>query len=151
MPRLQTALKKAVEAGLAEASPELMTGAEIAINLSDDARIRIVNMKWRGVDKATNVLAFPAVPIERLGRSKMVGDIILSYETIVCEAECEGKTAYDHALHLVIHGLLHLLGYDHDTAVRAQVMEAIEVRSLARLGIADPYGVLAASEVDNER
>jgi probable rRNA maturation factor len=116
-----------------------MAGADLSLLLTDDRRIRIVNRDWRGFDKATNVLSFPAAPPERIAASPLLGDIVLAYETVVREAEAEGKTKADHLSHLVIHGLLHLLGEDHETETEARRMEALEVEALARLGIADPY------------
>ena len=116
-----------------------MDGAELSMLLTDDKRIRIVNRDWRGFDKATNVLSFPAAPVERMAQSPVLGDLVLAYETMEREAQDEGKTLGDHLSHLVIHGLLHLLGEDHETAPDAERMEALEIAALARLGIADPY------------
>jgi probable rRNA maturation factor len=116
-----------------------LEGAELSLLLTDDKRIRAVNRDWRGFDKATNVLSFPAAPPERIATSPVLGDIVLAYETIAAEALAEDKTMADHLSHLVIHGLLHLLGEDHETQDQAERMEALEVAALARLGIADPY------------
>jgi probable rRNA maturation factor len=111
--------------------------------LTDDAGIRTLNANWRGIDKPTNVLSFPA--LQPTGPSlpgdppRMLGDIAIAYETTRREADDEGK-AFDHHLsHLAIHGFLHLIGYDHETDEEAGEMESLEREILARLGIPDPY------------
>ena len=129
----------AVQAGLAVAPLQPCDGAELSLLLTDDKRIRIVNRDWRGFDKATNVLSFPAAPPDRIAMSPVLGDIVIAYETVEREAQAEDKSIADHFSHLVIHGLLHLLGEDHETEAEAQRMEGLEVAALARLGIADPY------------
>ncbi|MDP3258795.1 MAG: rRNA maturation RNase YbeY [Bosea sp. (in: a-proteobacteria)] len=130
---------RAIEAGLAVAPVQPAAGAELSLLLTDDRRIRIVNRDWRGFDKATNVLSFPAASADRIAASPVLGDIVIAFETVAAEAEAEGKALADHFSHLVIHGLLHLLGEDHETDADAQRMEALEVAALARLRIADPY------------
>lgn len=130
---------EALRAGLAVAPRQPLDGAELSLLLTDDRRIRIVNRDWRGFDKATNVLSFPAAPPARIAASPLLGDIVVAYETVAREAEAEGKSLADHFRHLVIHGLLHLLGEDHETEAEARRMEALEVEALASLGIADPY------------
>ncbi|MCV9938096.1 rRNA maturation RNase YbeY [Boseaceae bacterium BT-24-1] len=129
----------AIEAGLALAPVKTLPGAELSLLLTDDKRIRVVNCDWRGFDKATNVLSFPAAPPEKIAASPIIGDIVLAFETVAREAEAEEKSFGDHLSHLVIHGLLHLVGEDHETEEQAQRMEALETAALARLGIADPY------------
>jgi probable rRNA maturation factor len=136
---LKPRIGAAIEAALALAPVKPWPGAELSLLLTDDKRIRIVNRDWRGFDKATNVLSFPAAPPARIGSSPVIGDIVLAFETIVREAEAEEKSFGDHLSHLVIHGLLHLVGEDHETEAEAQRMEALETAALARLGIADPY------------
>jgi probable rRNA maturation factor len=136
---LEPMISAALHAGLNEAGITIMPGAEISIMLCDDARIRTVNKEWRGIDKPTNVLSFPAVPPARLKSAPMLGDIVIAFETVEREAQAEDKPFADHLRHLTIHGLLHLLGFDHETTDEAEIMEACEVRALARLGIADPY------------
>jgi probable rRNA maturation factor len=131
--------RKAVAAALAEAPVKPAAEAEVSIVLTDDARIQALNRQWRGIDKPTNVLSFPAADAGAIGESAHLGDIILAYETIAREAEADGKTVADHLCHLVIHGILHLLGEDHMSDQEAEAMEAREVAALARLGIADPY------------
>ncbi len=139
LPVLRAHAARAIEAALAVAPVQPSPGAELSLLLTDDRRIRIVNRDWRGFDKATNVLSFPAAPADRIAASPVLGDIVIAYETVAREAEAEGKAVADHFSHLVIHGLLHLLGEDHETDAEAQRMEALEVAALARLGIADPY------------
>lgn len=136
---LRPRILAAIDAALALAPVKPLPGAELSLLLTDDKRIRIVNRDWRGFDKATNVLSFPAAPPERIASSPIVGDIVIALETVVREAQAEEKSVGDHLSHLVIHGLLHLLGEDHETEEQAQRMEALETAALARLGIADPY------------
>lgn len=120
---------------------------EISVKLSDDAEIQQLNAAYRGKDKPTNVLSFPmmqpdlldAVDIGDDGET-LLGDIILAHETCAREAEEKGISLADHTTHLVIHGTLHLVGYDHENDADAEAMEAIETRALASLGLADPYG-----------
>jgi len=122
---------------------------EIALVLSADAAVQVLNRDWRDIDKPTNVLSFatwwdddcppppaPGVPLP-------LGDLVLARETLLAEAAREDKTPTDHFAHLVLHGVLHLLGYDHQDAAAAREMESLEVRLLADLGLADPYGGVA--------
>jgi probable rRNA maturation factor len=139
LPALRAIAGEAIAAGLEVAPRRPRDGAELSLLLTDDRRIRIVNRDWRGFDKATNVLSFPAAPPERIASSPLLGDIVVAYETLEREAEAEAKSFSDHFRHLVIHGLLHLLGEDHETEAEARRMEALEVEALASLGIADPY------------
>jgi len=114
-----------------------MRGAELAIVLTDDSAIRLLNRAWRGVDAATNVLSFPA---KRAGDGPpLIGDIVLAYETIAGEARAEHKPFAHHVAHLAVHGFLHLLGYDHVRDKDAEVMEKVELDVLRRLAIPDPY------------
>jgi len=132
----------------AEAAATVADGAdedlEVSVMLTDDESIRTLNRQWRGKDKPTNVLSFPAPEQPGLEGPRHLGDIALAYETLVREAEEESKPLADHFAHLVVHGVLHLLGYDHETDEEADVMEALEVKALAGLGIADPYRDMAA-------
>ena len=129
---------RAVSAAFAETSAA--GPSELSIVFSDDAHIRTLNAGWRGKDKATNVLSFPAFPLPKGGKlPPMLGDIVLAAETVAREAALEEKPFENHITHLVIHGLLHLLGYDHETDAEAEEMEAIERAALARLAIPDPY------------
>ena len=114
--------------------------AEVSIKFTSDAEVQTLNAEWRGKDKPTNVLSFPMAEPEDLAAAPMLGDIVLARG--VCEAEAADKRieVESHAAHLVVHGMLHLLGYDHETSdADAEEMEGIERRALASLGIADPY------------
>ena len=128
----------------AAAMVEADTGdAELAVMLTDDAGIRTLNKNWRGQDKPTNVLSFPALP-PPAGREpddapRMLGDIAIAYETVRREADDEGKPFGHHLSHLAIHGFLHLVGYDHEKDDQAEDMETLEREILARIGIPDPY------------
>lgn len=121
------------------ASFETPDGVEVSLRLADDAALRALNSRWRGIDKPTNVLSFPSSPGGRLGNATMLGDIALAYETLAREAENLGVPLADHYRHLIAHGFLHLIGYDHETDAEAERMEALETRILAQLGAADPY------------
>jgi probable rRNA maturation factor len=113
---------------------------EVAVMLTDDLRIRELNREWRGQDKPTNVLSFPAAqPPGAPPQPLMLGDIAIAYETTRGEAEADGKPFQNHLSHLAIHGFLHLLGYDHLDDDEAEEMEGLERDILAKLGIADPY------------
>ncbi|HEX8374556.1 MAG TPA: rRNA maturation RNase YbeY, partial [Geminicoccaceae bacterium] len=115
---------------------------EVSVLLADDAHVRELNRVWRGVDKPTNVPSFPArepgEPWPAEGPAHL-GDVAVALETVLREAAAEGKAPGDHLAHLVVHGTLHLLGHDHDADAEADAMEALEVRVLAGLGVADPY------------
>jgi probable rRNA maturation factor len=114
--------------------------SELSLLFTDDASIRTLNRDWRGKDQATNVLSFPAfevVPGDPL--PPMLGDIILAFETVSAEAALEAKPFAHHLIHLIVHGLLHLLGYDHENDAEADEMEGLERKVLARLAIPDPY------------
>ncbi|MBL8590003.1 MAG: rRNA maturation RNase YbeY [Methylobacteriaceae bacterium] len=138
--------RRAVAAALAEAKAKLAPGAEISLMFADDAALRALNRDFRGKDKPTNVLSFPAVAPAALARAAHVGDIAIAHETCAREAGAEGKSLEDHAAHLVVHGVLHLVGYDHETPDQAEEMEALERRALARLGVADPYADTSPEE-----
>ncbi|CAH1658539.1 endoribonuclease YbeY [Chelatococcus asaccharovorans] len=136
---LASLIQRAVAAALEEAPVKPAEGAEVSIMLTDDAHIRALNRQWRGFDKPTNVLSFPAAEPEAVGESSHLGDIVLAGETIAREAAGDDKSVSDHLCHLVIHGILHLLGEDHLDDEEAEAMEAREVAALARIGIANPY------------
>jgi probable rRNA maturation factor len=135
--------QKAAEAAAAVAD-EVDEDFEVSVMLTDDARIRELNRTWRGKDKPTNVLSFPAPEQPGATGPRHLGDIALAYETLVRESEDESKDLAHHFAHLIVHGILHLLGYDHEVETEAEVMEALEVKALAMLGIADPYRDMAA-------
>jgi probable rRNA maturation factor len=106
---------------------------DLAILLADDARLEALNAQFRGKAKPTNVLSFPA------NGDDYLGDVAIAYGITAREARETGKSIHDHALHLAVHGVLHLLGYDHESAREARIMEPLEIAILAKLGIADPY------------
>ncbi len=113
---------------------------EISVLLTDDQRLRALNLRYRNKDAPTNVLSFAAaLPAAQTASQGVCGDIALAFETIASEAAGEDKTMADHLRHLVIHGTLHLAGYDHENAADGDVMEALEITALASLGIASPY------------
>lgn len=129
--------------------PLLSTPAlvEISVRLTSDEEVRTLNTQYRGKDKATNVLSFPMVQpdlIETVSQNSddgelLLGDIVLAHGVCVAEAAERGVTMEDHATHLMVHGVLHLLGYDHMNDDEADAMEEIERQALSNLGIADPY------------
>jgi probable rRNA maturation factor len=104
----------------------------LTVKCADDKTVQALNAQFRGQNKPTNVLSFP-------NEDAPLGDIILAYETVAREAVDQQKSFTDHTLHLVIHGTLHLLGYDHENDEEAEEMEALEIFYLAKLGIANPY------------
>ena len=116
---------------------------ELAIMLTDDAGIRTLNSNWRGIDKPTNVLSFPALQPEGEWKPgdapRMLGDIAIAYETTRKEADDEQKPFDHHLSHLAVHGFLHLIGYDHENDDDAEAMETLEAEILAQLGIPNPY------------
>ena len=142
--------RSAAEAAIAESAfPQLGRGArevELSIRLTSDEEVRALNAEWRGKDKPTNVLSFPMSEPDELadtageGPELMLGDIILARGVCLAEAAEKSIPVEKHAAHLMVHGTLHLLGYDHHDDAEAEDMEAREVRALARLGIEDPYG-----------
>jgi len=149
----QQLARKAAEAAIAESAfPDLIESdraVELSVTLTSDEHVRELNAKWRNKDKPTNVLSFPMADELDLGRANvsgmelLLGDIVLAHG--VCEAEAaeKGVPLEQHATHLMVHGTLHLLGYDHHKDSEAADMEAREVRALERLGIANPYEVTA--------
>ena len=120
--------------------------AELSVLFCDDETIAVLNGRWRGQEKPTNVLSFPALPLQGVATYEIapLGDIAISYETLVREAREGGKTPSSHLAHLVVHGFLHLLGYDHQTDDEAERMERVERDILARIGVADPYAACHA-------
>jgi probable rRNA maturation factor len=136
--------ESAARAALAARRPRLAGAIELSLVLGDDRLVRRLNRRWRGQDKPTNVLAFASDEGVRptaapAGVPRILGDVVLGFETVAGEAAAQGKPLADHLSHLVIHGVLHLLGYDHQRAREARRMEARETAILAGLGIPDPY------------
>ncbi len=129
----------------AAAAHEPRLAGAAALLLADDATLKDLNKQFRGKDKPTNVLSFPAGP-ESDG---FLGDIAIAFETCRREAAADGIAFRDHAAHLIVHGLLHLAGCDHEEEDEAEAMEGLERRILAAIGVADPYG--APDDPDGER
>jgi probable rRNA maturation factor len=150
IPGVTALVRRAARAALAHSGVATLPDASLAIALADDAMVRAANRDWRAKDKPTNVLSFPAVPPERIMTAPFLGDVIVAYETVAAEAAAEGKPFADHLAHLVVHGVLHLLAYDHGTAAEAELMEARECAILARLGVPDPYAGSAPMETAGE-
>jgi len=149
----ETLARNAAEAAIAESAfPQLAMSkrpVEISVLMTGDEKVRELNAEYRQKDRPTNVLSFPMSDAEELrdtnvvGPELLLGDIILARGVCEVEAAEKGVTVEDHATHLIVHGTLHLLGYDHDGDDEASDMEAREIRALQRLGIANPYEVTA--------
>jgi probable rRNA maturation factor len=141
-PDAEAVIHRAIAAA-AESVAADVDGAELAIMLTDDSGIRTLNSNWRGIDKPTNVLSFPALqpsgPSSPDDPPRMLGDIAIAYQTMRQEADDERKPFDHHLSHLAIHGFLHLIGYDHEKDEDAEVMESLEREILSQLGIPDPY------------
>ena len=133
-PRAEQTVRKAIAAAAAMLST---AGGEVSIVLTGDSDMKKLNKKWRGIDKPTNVLSFPA-PKAASGDG-MLGDIVIAYETVRHECDDEDKDFLHHLAHLAVHGFLHLSGYDHGTNREAEAMEALESKIMARLKMPDPY------------
>ena len=135
------ALSRAALAAFAASSAAPDAPCEVTLVLTDDDEMRELNRTWRGKDSSTNVLSFPVgEPVgEAHGEPSPLGDIVLAGEAVIEEAKVKGIPAADHAAHLVVHGMLHLLGFDHERDADAERMEALETEVLAGLSIADPY------------
>ncbi len=146
LPAVEDLARRAAAAALAVSDAAVSGAAEISLVLADDATLRRYNRDYRGIDKPTNVLAFAAAaaPSGAPGGPEaegplLLGDVLLARETLTREAGEQGKRPADHLCHLVVHGVLHLLGQDHLSEGEAQIMERLEVAALGRLGVADPY------------
>lgn len=148
----QSEVEKAVDAAVRFAAiaeiADLVVPVSVSIKLSDNAEVHALNQEWRDKDKPTNVLSFPMLDDAELDAllagtydapEIMLGDIILAYETCAAEATEKDIPIAHHATHLVIHGMLHLLGHDHIEDEEAELMEALEVKALASLGLPNPY------------
>lgn len=147
----QTIAVAAAEAALVSAGPS--NPVELGVRLTSDAEMRALNLEYRGRDTATNVLSFALAADDAASEPGfpqpdnapiLLGDIVAAYETCASEAEDQAKPLADHLHHMVVHGVLHLLGYDHETEDDAVQMEALERDILARLGVPDPYARAAA-------
>jgi probable rRNA maturation factor len=132
--------RSAVHAAVAHSRHPGLTDSEVSVKLTSDAEVRALNAAWRGKDKATNVLSFPMAEENELENAQLLGDIVLAHGICAAEAADKHIAVASHAAHLVVHGTLHLLGYDHETSDEdAEEMEEAERRALASIGIADPY------------
>jgi probable rRNA maturation factor len=146
------ALTTRAATALAQVAPELANPRlSASLLFADDVEVHALNREWRGKDQPTNVLSFPMLTRAELlaltpdGPPELLGDVALALETCAREAADKGITLEHHAAHLIVHGLLHLAGYDHETSPEdAAAMEALEIKALALMGIADPYGDHAA-------
>ena len=134
---LKSLTEKAVDAALTASARK----KEVTILFTNNVVLKTLNNDWRGKNKPTNVLSFPAPKDLKVphGEAKPLGDIALAFETVAKEAEASGKSLKSHTTHLIVHGVLHLLGYDHEGDADATKMEAKEVRILKKLGLPDPY------------
>ncbi len=146
----QTLADAAVKAAFSVSSHGDLASAKftisISISLSNDAEVQTLNAQWRGKDQPTNVLSFPMLEVSELDAlantddgEVLLGDMILAFETCQAEAEEKAITLAHHVTHLIVHGTLHLLGLDHIDDIQAEHMEALEVKALASLGLANPY------------
>lgn len=137
VPDFEACVRRAAEAALLDNDAP---ASEISVVLSDNEHIRELNKHHRGMDKPTNVLSFPAARMKTpAGAPRLLGDVVLAFETVEREAREEHKPFANHLSHLVVHGVLHLLGYDHEDDYEAEIMETRERQILAKLGIPDPY------------
>jgi probable rRNA maturation factor len=135
LPNAEDVIERAAHAVADELGHE-MRSALVSVALSNDANVAVLNERFRGMAKPTNVLSFPAGNGAPDGQ---IGDVILAQETVDREAREQGVPFEHHVQHLVVHGILHLLGYDHLTAADAEAMEGIEIKILSKLGVANPY------------
>ena len=137
---VETICDAAARAALAGANAVLPCGSELSIVLADDALVHSLNQRWRGKDEPTNVLSFPAqggkAPLEA---PLLLGDVVLAYGRVAEEAAQQCKPLADHLRHLIVHGVLHLVGFDHEAPDEAERMEALEAAVLAGLGVPNPY------------
>ena len=127
------------DAVIAAASALSTAGGEVSIVLTDDSVIRALNRDWRGIDKPTNVLSFPAAGQKAGEDARLFGDRIIAYETLERECDDGNRIFLHHLAHLAVHGFLHLIGYDHQTDTQAKEMEGLESKIMTRLNIPDPY------------
>jgi probable rRNA maturation factor len=150
LPNPAAAVRRAAIAALKAELPAQKKGApktSLSILLTDDAEMRKLNAGWRAKDKPTNVLSFPSEnAIDPAKPPAYLGDVALGLATCKREAREQKKTLADHVAHLTVHGVLHLLGYDHMDDDQAEAMEPLETVILAKMGIADPYRLVAPAK-----
>ena len=135
LPQAEAVVRRAAEAVLDEIAPTDLDEPVVAVMLADDDTVAELNQRFRAKAGPTNVLSFPA-PANPEGQ---IGDIVLAYGVCAREASDQGKSLEDHLMHLTVHGVLHLLGYDHEADDEAEAMEALERSILETLGVSDPY------------
>jgi len=129
-----------VRDAIAAAAATLSTADnEVCILLTDDKAIRLLNREWRGIDKPTNVLSFPAATTKASVRMPLFGDIVMAYETLKRECDDEDRIFLHHLAHLTVHGFLHLIGYDHQVEAQAEEMEGLESKIMTRMQMPDPH------------
>ena len=124
---------------IAAASTLSTAGGEVSIVLTDDSAIRLLNRDWRGIDQPTNVLSFPASGNKTSEGARLLGDIVIAYETLERECDNEARIFLHYLAHLAVHGFLHLIGYDHQTDSQAEEMEGLESKIMKHLNMPDPY------------
>ena len=136
----EPAAEQTVRAAIAAAAATLSTAdGEVAILLTGDEAIRALNRQWRGIDKPTNVLSFPAAVTAAGAGAKFFGDIVIAYETLKRECDDEHRIFLHHLAHLAIHGFLHLIGYGHEVDAEADEMEGLESKIMMRMNLPDPW------------
>jgi probable rRNA maturation factor len=136
----QPLAEQTVREAIAAAARSLATAdGEVSVVLTNDAEIKAINLEWRGIDKPTNVLSFPAPKTKNTGGAKLLGDIVIAYETLQRECDDEGKIFLHHLSHLTVHGFLHLIGYDHQNDSDADEMEGLESKIMNSMKLPDPY------------
>ena len=136
----EPAAEQTVRDAIAAAAATLSTADnEVSILLTDDKAIRLLNREWRGIDKPTNVLSFPAATTKASVRIPLFGDIVIAYETLKRECDDEDRIFLHHLAHLTVHGFLHLIGYDHQVEAQAEEMEGLESKIMMRMQMPDPH------------
>jgi len=139
LPDAEDLVRDAVAAAWRAGGGDPSAAVEVSVVLADDAAVRTLNRDHRGKDRPTNVLSFPIGSAGGAAVPMMLGDVVLACETVTAEAAAQGKSVADHLRHLVVHGVLHLAGHDHEDDAAAERMERLETRILADLGVGDPY------------
>jgi probable rRNA maturation factor len=136
----QPLAEQTVRDAISAATSALSTAdSEVSIVLTNDSAMAVLNRDWRGIDKPTNVLSFPASGYKGSENSRFLGDIVIAYETLVRECDDEHRKFLHHLAHLTVHGFLHLVGYDHATDAQAEEMEGLESKIMMRMSMPDPY------------
>ncbi len=135
----QPGAEQAVRDAIAAAAALSTSRGEVSILLTDDSAVRVLNRNWRGIDKPTNVLSFPAPKNLSHGGAAILGDIVIAYEALKRESDDEDRDFLHHLTHLTVHGYLHLLGYDHQTDAGAAAMEALESKIMTHMRLPDPW------------